>query len=64
MLQIINAAVAAFGCIQLKLYLDQNRTLELLHTKQILNNSAIENCGTYTDCTIVFKAKSMQSSTK
>ena len=63
MRQIINAAVAAFGCIQLKLYLDQNRTWELLHTKQRLNHPAIENGGTYADRTIVFKANSMQSST-
>ena len=46
-----------------KLYWAGDQTPDLLHRRQTLYHSAIENCGTYIDHAMVFNANIIQSST-
>ena len=55
----INAASGAFGSIQIQTIPGLSLNLEPLHTRQTSYHSAIVNCGTYTDHSIVFNANIM-----
>ena len=64
MQQIIHAAFAVDIIHKERVYWAEDQTPNLLHRKQTLYHSAIENCGTYIDQAMVFQANSIQSSTE